>query len=453
MHTIAVIEDDPRFLATVSAELVDAGYSLQRYTSTEAAEAALASLVRADLLLCDVRMPGRSGVDFIGRHGAALPPVIVLSGEASISETVAALELGVWDFLEKPATRERLLRAVRNCLIHHKLLAEVRADRKGPELIGNAPAMAEMRNLLAKLARSQGRVLITGESGSGKELVADWLHHHGPRASGPFVKINTAALPADLIEDELFGHVRGAFTGALTDKPGLFEQAHAGTLFLDEIGDMDPALQARLLRVLEDGRVRRIGGRDDIGVDVRILAATHRDLEHRCKEGLFREDLFYRLATFPVAVPPLRERGADIPLLAMTFLERFCRRDKTSMKKMEPGVLDALSTYPWPGNVRELRNVCERLAVLAGNPITVSDLPSDLTGSAQPRFETGMVRLPPTSSAISLRDFKYQCEKELIEATLRRFDWDYTACARALEIQRTYLHRKIKKLGILKRPR
>jgi DNA-binding NtrC family response regulator len=383
-----------------------------------------------------------------------VPPTIIVSGEASISETVEALRLGVHDFIEKPFSRERLLRSIENTLENADLKRQVATleSRLGaaPEILGSSPALRRLKERIARAAATDGRVLITGESGTGKELVADTLHRGSARREGPFVKINCAAIPGPLVEDELFGHARGAFTDAKTAKPGLFEEAHGGTLFLDEIGDMDAALQARLLRVLEDGRVRRVGETRDRQVDVRVIAATHRDLERESAEGRFRQDLYFRLAALPIEVPPLRERREDIPLLFSRFLERFSREHRLRQRLTDDGIFPPLLAYPWPGNVRELKNLCERLVVFGADPLTAADLPAAyLRPSAVP--ETGLLRLAEAWPALPLRDFRTQCEREYIEAVLRRTDWNLAAAARLLGIQRTYLHQKLAMLG-LERP-
>jgi transcriptional regulator with PAS, ATPase and Fis domain len=265
------------------------------------------------------------------------------------------------------------------------------------------------------------------------------------------VKINCAAIPAHLIEDELFGHARGAFTDAKAAKPGLFEEAHRGTLFLDEIGDMELSLQARLLRVLEDGKVRRIGETQDRQVDVRVVAATNRNLEKLVEQGAFREDLFFRLATVPIDVPPLREREGDISLLFAHFLEHFCTQNQRRRMTIDPEVFPLLEKYRWPGNVRELRNVCEQVAIFGTDPVTPEQLPSSMMQESAPR-ETGLVRLTDPATLLPLRDFKEQCEKEYIESVLRRTNWNFTAAAKLLDIQRTHLHQKVTALKI-ERPR
>jgi len=455
MSRILIVEDDNRVRIQISLQLEDEGFTV---TALGDAEHAL-SLLRggeADrfaLLLCDVRLPGASGIELVRQLASEnrLPPTIIVSGEATITEAVDALSLGVRDFLEKPFSKNRLLRSVRNCLDHAALEERVRdleaASAPSTRILGDSEVMRCLGEQIAKIAPTEGRVLILGESGTGKELVASALHRGSKRADKPFVKLNCAAIPGTLIESELFGHMRGAFTGAERDQPGLFEEAAGGTLFLDEIGDMALDLQSRLLRVLEDGVVRRVGGRKDIRVDVRVLAATHHDLRERVREGSFREDLYFRLAALPLEVPPLRARADDIVLLAEHFLARFCRENQIRPKRLDPETERVLRGYHWPGNVRELRNLCERLTILAGDPIRVADLPSDLM-APETATETGLIRLPSPNRILPLKTFKNQCEKEYLEAVLRVHGWSYGAAADALAIQRTYLHRKITQLGI-----
>ena len=451
MTHILLVEDDPKIRLNLTLQLEDEGFGV---TAVDAAERALALLrdgVTPNLLLSDVRLPGASGVELVNRLVAEklLPPTIIISGEATISETVTALQLGVHDFLEKPFSRARLLQSVRNCLKCVALESRVREleQAKGTPLLGESPAMRRLKEQIAKVAPTEGRVLILGESGTGKELVANAIHTGSQRDNGPFVKMNCASIPANLIESELFGHMRGAFTGAVADQSGLFEEADGGTLFLDEIGDMDLALQTRLLRVLEDGVVRRVGGRKDIRVNVRVVSATHRDLKKMTTDGSFREDLYFRLATLPLHVPSLAQRDGDIVLLLTFYLERYSRQNGYRSKSIAPNAVEALRAYPWPGNVRELRNLAERLVILGGDPIGIDDLPGDIFNTA-PSAETGLVRLPGPNRTLPLKTFKTQCEKEYLEAVLRTHGWNYAAAADALDIQRTYLHRKITQLNI-----
>jgi DNA-binding NtrC family response regulator len=359
----------------------------------------------------------------------------------------------VHDFVEKPFSRERLLQSVRNALGHAALARKVAALEsqlaEEPELLGESPAMARLRTAIAQAAATDARVLVRGPSGSGKELVANALHHGSARRDGPFVKINCAAIPPHLVEGELFGHARGAFTDAKSARAGLFEEANGGTVFLDEIGDMDLALQARLLRVLEDGRVRRIGESRDRAVDVRVLAATHRDLEGEVRSGRFREDLYFRLAHLPIEVPPLAARRGDVELLFRHFLDRFAARHRLRRKRVDEEVLPVLERYPWPGNVRELRNLCERLTVFGADPITADQLPSPFFSTA-PAGESGLLRLHENQAVVPWKDFKAASEREYLEAVLRRMGWNFAAAARALDLQRTYLHQKAASLGIVR---
>ena len=449
MQLILVVEDDEKIAANATLRLREEGYGVVRFARAEDALAYLrdAQNIAPDMALVDVRLPGITGIDLIREAGDRMPPSIVISGEATMAETVEAIRLGVHDFIDKPFTRERLLKSVRNCLDHESLRQQLRALRaQGQEIIGRSSAIRSLRAMIEKVAPTEARVLIRGESGSGKELVASAIHRASRRASRTFVRLNCAAIPSHLIEDELFGHARGAFTDAKTAKRGLFEEADGGTLFLDEIGDMEPALQARLLRVLEDGRVRRIGETSARVVNVRVLAATHRDLESMSTVGQFREDLFFRLAGVPVLVPPLRDRRDDIPLLFTTFLQQFCARSQRSMLSVATEVHEALAAYDWPGNVRELRNLAERLSVFGIDPVTVDQLPSAVLHRGV--AESGMVRIAEDAPVMALREFKTQCEKEYIESVLRRTHWNVSKAAQLLDLQRTYLHEKITALGI-----
>ncbi len=452
MQLILLVEDDEKIAANTTLRLREEGYGVVGFRAAEDALAYLrdARQVQPDMAMVDVRLPGMSGIDLVRVMGDAMPPAIVISGEASMAETVEAIRLGVHDFIDKPFSRERLMKSVRNCLEASALRRQVGELRsRDQQLVGNAESMQALRAAIEKVAPTEARVLIRGESGTGKELVANALHRLSRRSSKPFIKLNCAAIPSHLIEDELFGHARGAFTDAKTAKRGLFEEADGGTLFLDEIGDMEPALQSRLLRVLEDGRSRRIGETQDRAVNVRVIAATHRDLQSLAKEGKFRDDLFFRLSPVPIDVPPLRERREDVPLLFTTFLQQFCAKNQRVPLSVEREVYDALSAYEWPGNVRELRNLAERLSVFGIDPLTVEQLPTAII-TGQGLAEHGIVRVSDTASVMALRDFKAQCEKEYIEAVLRRTNWNVSKAAQLLDIQRTYLHEKMTALGIVR---
>ena len=453
---ILLVEDHQKIRTHTTWQLREEGFAVEAVDSPDLAIESIARQTELpDLLLLDVRFPDRNGIDLIRQlpDRDRLPPTIIISGEASMSETLEAVRLGVYDFIEKPFTRERLLQSVRNCLEHASLKRELSVlhtqIHDEHSILGTSPEIVKLRERLEKVAGSSARVLIRGESGTGKELAANMLHRLSGRRDRPFVKINCAAIPAHLIEDELFGHARGAFTDAKTAKPGLFEEAHRGTLFLDEIGDMELNLQARLLRVLEDGRVRRIGETQDRQIDVRILAATNQDLEPMTREGRFREDLFFRLAGVPIDIPPLRQRAEDIPLLIRHYLDQFCVENRRRRLTVDPDAMTRLERYSWPGNIRELRNVCEQIAIFAIDPVTAEDLPMSMLQPAAGR-ESGVLRLVETAPIVPFREFKEQCEKEYLASVLRRTNWNFVHAAKLLGMQRTYLHQKIAALNIPK---
>jgi two-component system nitrogen regulation response regulator NtrX len=475
---LLLVEDDDRLRGSVELQLADAGYLVRGVATAEAAWSLLApdrangtagttapgpatlgppdpAALPCDLLLLDVRLPGMSGVDLLRRlaERARVPPTIVVSGEATVGEAVEALKLGVHDFLEKPFSRERLLRSIHNCLEHAALRERVAAleavVRGSGPLLGASPAMERLRTSIARVAPTDGRVLVVGETGTGKELVAHAIHAGSRRHDRPFVRLNCAAIPGTLIEAELFGHARGAFTDAAVARAGLFEEADGGTLLLDEIGDLGLELQGRLLRVLEDGRVRRLGESRERSVDVRVIAATHQDLPAAVAAGKFRQDLYFRLAHLPIEVPALRDRPGDVALLFRHFVDHFADRHRTRRRSLDPALGAALERYPWPGNVRELRNLAERLVVFGGEPLTVNDLPpSLLAAEAAGGPEVGVLRLAESAPLPTLREVREQCEREYIELVLQRTRWNVSAAARVLGIQRSYLHEKAGQLGI-----
>lgn len=450
MSRVLVVEDNKKIFAHMVALLRDEGHEVDGVHSAEAAQMLLRGGPQPHLVLLDIRLERQSGLDLIRTMGKDMPATIVISGEATISEALEALRMGIHDFVEKPFSDERFLCSVRNCLEKIELQEKVRElearRERGQTLLGESAAMHRVLGQITKVAPTKGRVLITGESGTGKELVASTIHNLSRRRGKPFVKINCAAFPVHLIEDELFGHVRGAFTDARQPKRGLFEEAHGGTLFLDEIGDMDYALQARLLRVLEDGKVRRIGDTQEREVDVRVVAATNCDLQTMIAEQRFREDLYYRLASIPIEVPSLRERREDIPLLVTYYIEHFCREHQLRAKSLSPEAANALVNYHWPGNIRELKNLCERLSIFGGDPIEPDDLPSPIFSEAG-EDSSGLLRISEVK-AMSLKAFKNRCEKEFLETMLIRTNWNYVQVAKELEINRSYLHQKITSLGI-----
>lgn len=458
MAMILVVEDNRKIRANLLFQLEDAGYTCEGLPSAEEALDWLGKHGSPDLLLLDVRLERMTGVDLVRilHEKACLPPTIIVSGEASISETVDALKYGVYDFIEKPVSNERLLQSVKNCLEVNQLKANIRALKaampgRGTTILGTSAGVVRLRQLIERVAPTQGRVLVRGESGTGKELVAACIHENSPRAAKPFVKVNCAAIPSHLIEAELFGHVRGAFTDARNDKQGLFEQAHTGTLFLDEIGDMDVQLQARLLRVLEDSKVRRVGDTRDRDVDVRVIAATHCQLEQMVEEKRFREDLYFRLSAIPIDVPPLRERSEDIPLLFAHFMEVSSRINNLPNRRVDPEAMAVLMRHSWPGNIRELKNIAERVVIFGGDPITVDQLPTSMLRESATPLTSGLLQPSQVTRFVSLRDFKTQCEKEYLELVLHKTNWNVSETARILDIQRPHLHQKLNQLG-LQRP-
>jgi DNA-binding NtrC family response regulator len=452
--TVLVVDDEKNIRRTI--RMVLDGEAVEVLEASSAEEAlAIARDEELDAVILDVRLPGITGVEALKRLRAQkdFVPVVMISGHASVSEAVEAVLQGATDFLEKPLDRDRLLVSVRNALRTGALEKEVRALRRNArtryEMVGESAVMKRLFAEIEKVAPTRGRVLVTGESGTGKELIARAIHRLSPRAERPFVKVNCAAIPSELIESELFGHERGSFTGAKGRKKGLFEVAHMGTLFLDEIGDMSPPAQAKVLRALQNGEITRVGGEQTIAVDVRVVAATNKDLEAAVAAGEFREDLFFRLNVIPLRSPSLRERPEDVPLLAKAFLVEFCEENGIRPKPFEPDVLEALSERDWPGNVRELRNVVERMAILSEDSITLDDLPELPRREipAEQRAALPAVGEGPEGRE-TLREYRERAERQYVLDTLDRFDWNISRAAVALGVERTNLHKKLRSLGI-----
>jgi DNA-binding NtrC family response regulator len=454
---IAVVDDEPNIRRTLGMVLEGEGFSVDTYDSVEAFWPRL-DQGPLDALLLDVRLPGEDGLSAMTRirERHAEIPILMISGHASIEDAVRAINNGATDFLEKPLSRERVLVTVRNAVERRALSARLRAleaaEGADDEMVGGSPAIQEVREKIAKVAGTSVRVLVTGESGTGKELVARAIHRSSKRANGPFVKVNCAAIPAELIESELFGHERGAFTGAVQAKRGRFELADGGTLFLDEIGDMSLEAQATVLRALQTGEIIRVGGEKTTLVDVRVVAATNKDLEEEVRRGNFREDLFFRLSVVPIHTPPLRDRGDDILLLMQSYLAHFSAEHAVSPPvELSPEAAHAVQRYPFPGNVRELRNLAERLVILAGNPVRLEDLPAPIANPSQ-------VPTTPAETAtdfqrygnLTLRELRELVDREYIHYKLQETGWNVTRTAELLGIERTNLHKKIKQLGLKK---
>jgi two-component system, NtrC family, nitrogen regulation response regulator NtrX len=453
-QTVLVVDDEKNIRRTLRMVLETEGYAV---SEAETAEDALKLLESepVDLGIFDVRLPGMDGLALLARARELWRdlPVIVVSGHAETPDVVEAMKRGAIDFFSKPVDRDRVVVSVRNALARRSLEERVkdlsaRERRFGDEMLGDSAAMRRLREDIAKVAPTNGRVLVLGESGSGKELIAQEIHRQSRRAAGPFVKVNCAAIPAELIESELFGHEKGSFSGAAARRRGQFEVAHGGTLFLDEIGDMSLSAQAKVLRALQTGEVARVGSERTFTVDVRVIAATNKDLEAEVREGTFREDLFFRLNVVPLRAPPLRERLDDVPVLAERFLQLALRENGVRPKPVDPAVYARLAAYRWPGNVRELRNVCERMAIMSGDRVGVDDVPEYVgprPAAAPPAAGGGDLS---RYGEVPLKELRDLVERDYILKKLEEHDWNITQAAQALGVERTNLHKKIKQHGL-----
>jgi len=452
---ILIVDDEPNTLASLSRAFRLAGH--EATVCDNAARALeLAKTRPFDLILSDVVMPVRDGLLLLEdlKNAGVAAPVVMMSGQAHVDMAVRATKLGALDFLEKPISTDRLLLTIEHALTLKKLESENRELRQKVgkyQIVWGGTRMAQVMAQIERVAASEARICIQGETGTGKELAARTLHEKSPRRSGPFVTLNCAAVPAELIESELFGHEKGSFTGAATRHIGKFEQAHRGTLFLDEIGDMPLAMQAKLLRVLEEGEVERVGGDRPVSVDVRVVVATHRTLEVQVREGTFRQDLYHRVYVFPLQLPPLRERVEDIPLLVEHFAKQVCSQNGWKLATFTPESTALLQQYRWPGNVRELRNVVERLLLLANN----NQVDEEAVRLALPALQSATASLMPSSIVASansasgpLAERVAEFEREAIRAELARQNNHITNTARALGLERSHLYKKCQALGI-----
>ena len=449
---ILIVDDEPNTLASLARAFRLAGH--EAAVCDHAARALeLAKTRPFDLILSDVVMPGQDGISLLEqlKNSGVASPVVMMSGQAHVDMAVRATKLGALDFLEKPISTDRLLLTVEHALKLKRLESEnseLRQKVGRHQIVWSGPRMQQVMAQIERVAASEVRVCIQGETGTGKELAARTLHEKSARRSGPFVTLNCAAVPAELIESELFGHEKGSFTGAANRHMGKFEQAHRGTLFLDEIGDMPLAMQAKLLRVLEEGEVERVGGDHPVSVSVRVIVATHRNLEERVREGQFRQDLFHRVYVFPLLLPPLRERAEDIPPLVDHFSRQVCAQNGWKPAVIKEEVIRTLQQYRWPGNVRELRNVVERLWLLASNGVVDSDcvklaLPELGAGTAQPQQLTGAHEYV---GALSTQVAQF--ERDVILAELERQSHHITNTAKALGLERSHLYKKCQALDI-----
>jgi two-component system nitrogen regulation response regulator NtrX len=448
--TILIVDDEPGVRSALSGVLSDEGYSVEAVPS---GEACLERLARGpvDLVVLDVWLPGMDGLATLARlrERQVDVQVVLISGHGNIESAVRAIKMGAFDFVEKPLSLEKTVLVIRNALHQRRLEAENRALRarvdRTQTMIGESYAMRQLREQVQMAAPTNGRVLIYGENGTGKEVVARTIHALSRRRAAQFVEVNCAAIPEELIESELFGHVRGAFTGAVADRRGKFEAADGGTIFLDEIGDMSLKTQAKVLRVLQEQTLEAVGGNARIKVDARVLAATNKDLQAEIRGGHFREDLYFRLNVIPIFVPALRDRQEDIPVLADHFMAEFAREYGRRQKAFEPAARSALQHYPWPGNVRELRNVIERLMIMVpGDTISEADLsfldPSGMTGSPRAVEAAG--------DRLTLHEARDRFERDLILRTLGEQQGNMSRTADVLGVERSNLYRKMKTFGI-----
>lgn len=445
--TVLVLDDEKNIRVSIDIALSEEG---MKVVSAHDAASALRVLHEriVDVLILDIKLGEVDGLAFFRKMqvDGFSTPTIFISGNATLTEAAQAVKIGAFDFIEKPFSAERIAVVVKRCLEFSAIrerLRLVEARNAPAEIIGDSAPIKKLVADALKIAKTSANVLITGESGTGKELVANSIHAQSDRHEGPFVKVNCSAIPDNLVESELFGHVRGAFSGATSNKRGLFEVAHRGTLFLDEVADLSLAAQAKILRVVQSGEIQKVGSEQTITVDVRVLTGTHKDLKRQVAEGTFREDLLYRLNVLSLRVPSLRERGDDIPLLARFFARRSCERSTIKDKPIDDEVLVELKRYRWPGNVRELQNVMERAVIMSGDRVSLFDLPEEII--AENDFSEHRTEGSP------LREFRDKMEREFILNTLTRNHGNISQSAIELGIGRTYLHRRLASLGITKK--
>jgi len=450
MKSILIVDDEVSIRQSLEGILEDEGFQTA-FAGTGETALKMIQEEDPDLVLLDIWMPGIDGLETLKRIKHLRPNqlIIMMSGHGSIETAVKATRLGAYDFIEKPLSLEKVLLSVQNAMKVGQLVAENQALKekinRDYEMIGESPTISKLKKQIAIAAPSSGWALITGENGTGKELVARAIHLQSTRTGKPFIEVNCAAIPEELIESELFGHEKGSFTGATAARKGKFDLASAGTLFLDEIGDMSLKTQAKILRILQEHKFERVGGNRTIEVDVRVIAATNKNLEEEIKEGNFREDLYFRLNVLPFTVPPLRARKEDIPRLTSHFLAYFCSKESREIKTISQGALDALISYNWPGNVRELKNLIERLVIMTPDQvIELSDLPQAITQrTTEAPVGSGIQQLPD-----SYREAKELFEKQFLLEKLLKNNWNVSRTAEEIGLERSNLHRKIKTYGI-----
>ena len=447
--TILVVDDEQSILDSLEGILSDEGYEVIKALSGPEALKKIQETI-PDLILLDIWMPEMDGIETLIKIKEEYPAlqVVMMSGHGTIETAVKATKLGAYDFIEKPLSLEKLLLSINNALDYYRLAQEVsllkEKQKKRYTITGHSPAIRRLKDQIAKVAPTDAWVLIMGENGTGKELVAHTIHRLSLRNNKPMVEVNCAAIPEDLIESELFGHEKGAFTGATTMRKGKFDLAHKGTIFLDEIGDMSLKAQSKVLRILQEQKFERVGGSKTIEVDVRVIAATNKDLEEEIKKGTFREDLYHRVNVIPLKVPPLRERKEDIPELVEVFVKEFSFVTKVEPKRFTLGALEVLQRYHWPGNVRELKNMVERMMILSpSDTIEANDIPPPFNQDSPERGD-----FDPTMLGNSLKEAKKRFEKAFLERKLEEYHWNISQTAEAIGIERSNLHKKIKLYGL-----
>jgi len=448
MARILIVDDEESIRETLKEILEYESYEIEEAADGKAA-LNLIKKFNYDVVLCDIKMPGIDGLELLEKAGEIAPdlPFIMISGHGTIETALEATKKGAFDFISKPPDLNKLLITVRNATEKNSLVIETKVLKrkitKTREIIGDSPSISKIKGTIEKVAPTDARVLITGENGTGKELVARWIHEKSNRAGEPIIEVNCAAIPSELIESELFGHEKGSFTSAHKQRIGKFEKAHKGTLFLDEIGDMSLSAQAKVLRALQENRITRVGGDKDLEVDVRIIAATNKDLRKEIDEGRFREDLYHRISVILIHVPTLNERSEDIPLLAERFLVEICQDHGIARRHLAPGALNELKKINWTGNIRELRNVIERLVILCDEKITGEDVNN---------FSNAMSRRTNSLDIVEqfdkFQDFKDHAEKLFIDAKLKKNSWNVAKTAGEIDIQRSHLYNKIEKYNL-----
>ncbi|MCX8480220.1 MAG: hypothetical protein RL138_1566 [Bacteroidota bacterium] len=445
-----LIVDDEKAIRKSLREILE----YEKYTVDEAADGAEAiekiKEIAYDLVLCDIKMPKFDGMEVLENSLAANPdlPFIMISGHGTVDTAVEAVKKGAYDYISKPPDLNRLLISLRNALDKQSLVTQTKVLKrkvtKNREIVGDSPAIKKIKDTIDKVAATDARILITGENGTGKELVARWIHEKSHRANGPLIEVNCAAIPAELIESELFGHEKGAFTSAIKQRIGKFEQANGGTLFLDEIGDMSLAAQAKVLRALQENKITRVGGDKDITVDVRVIAATNKDLNREIDNNNFRIDLYHRLSVILIHVPSLNERAEDIPMIAERFVNEICEDYSITRKIITPKAMAELQQIQWSGNIRELHNVIERLVILSDQKITETEVQNYVVGNKSKANTLEDI----FEKYDKFQEFKDFMERVFIEFKLQKNGWNVTKTADEIDIQRSHLYNKIEKYSL-----